>query len=313
MVSKGIKEERYGLIRIIYEKGIEVVPNDNGIWHYRSVRGGDFIPWKPQLTEKKYGLRPLLKVYRGIKELQEDLLSPTNPSCLDLYFEVETSLLCKLSEKHLSVEQFHDLVYILGALAYHCKRLAYSYCDIALRFATSKCRFEGEETGQTFAPMHTCEPLYEFDALITAAIRCYEMIRIVLCSIFPMGGNFPKSLKKFFNQCSNRLPKVLADRLSESWQNYGSQAKHYRDFIQHYYTLTKTGWLLPTMNHLGNNLWTVSIILPDNPELHSRKKFSFEKKIDALSYAWSIADEIATIYCKIADCISEESNQAKSS
>jgi len=311
VVSKKIAKEKYGLIRIIYEKGIEVVLNDNGIWHYRSVRGGNFVPWKPQLIEKKYGLRPLLKAFWVPQGFQEDLLSPTNPSCLDLYFEAETLLIGK---KGLSVEQFHDLVYVLGALEYHCKRLAYSYCDIALRFANSKGRFEGEETGQTFAPMHTCEPLYEFDALITVAIRCYEMIRIVLWSVFFKKEGCPRSFEKFLAVCkrSNLLPKLLIDRLNESWGNYGAKAKEYRDCIQHYYTLTKTGWLLPIMNHLGDNLWAVSIILPDNPKAYSHKKFSSEKQIDALSYAWNITDEITTVYRKIADCISDESIQVKS-
>lgn len=289
-----------GLVRIIFEKGIETQVSDDGNWYFQSVRHGEAVRCAPSLENNPYTLRPLLLVYDTPQGLQENLLPTHLPPANDLYFCVETGLLGKA----LSVTQFHDLIYVFGEAAYHCKLLAYEYCRIAKNFAQAKGRFEGEETGESFAIVHDCNVIYEFDALITAVIRCYSMIRIVLWSIYCAKlGRTPRFFEGFLNKSENDIPTKLHAQLRSSWKDWGDKARHYRNFIQHDYTLTENGWPLPKTKHLGDNIWCISVFLPDNPKEESRDAFVFDKHLDALTYGWELVARMETVFLAIANSL----------
>ncbi len=301
MIVGGVDQPVKGLYRVIFEKGVETQLDDKGLWYFQSVRDGNPVRWTPSIEGSQFGLRPLLLVYDTPQGLQEDLLSPNNSASLDLYFNVETILL----PKSLAVEHFHDFIYAFGALTYHCKQLAYIYCEIAKGFAQSKARFEGEDKGESFAVVHDCNVFYEFDALITATIRCYSMIRIVLWSIYCSGlGSRPANFRNFLSKSTSRLPQRLHERLQVSWNDWGNRANDYRDFIQHYSTLTETGWPLPKSRRLENNIWCISVVLPDNPERKSREAFVFDKNTDALSYGWELTGQMENVFLDVAHSLS---------
>ena len=290
MTSGKNTQEHIGLFQVIFEKGVETLLNpDDGSWYFQSVRHGAPVKWTPGTERDVYDLRPILMLYNDLQGIQENLLSPDVPSSHDLHFSVETSLL----GKSLSVENFHDLVYAFGAVTYHCKRLAYEYCSIAKDFARSKARSEGEDTGEAFAFVKNCNVFYEIDALITAARQCYSTIRTVLWNVYrseaPFDTTRPRSFEPFLNASEQYLPGKLHTQLKTSWNGWGKQVKGYRDIIQHNFTLTETGWPLPKAKHIENGIWCVSVLLPDDPEEKSRRKFVFDKNIDVLTYGWKLA------------------------
>jgi hypothetical protein len=245
-------------------------------------------------------------VYDVPEEQSEQLLSPTDISSLDLYFNVSHLLSKALSQQRLTVVQFHDLIYIFGEVAYHCKNLAYEYCKITESFSKLPGELPRDETGETFAIVHNCNAHYEIDALITAIKRCFSIIRIVLWDIFCKKlGSVPEGEGEFFKKAGPYLPKELYSIIKDSWINWGEKAVEYRTFIQHYYTLTEHGWPIVHAKHLGNNIWCASLILPDNPEKKSRTEFTFENKIDALTYGWELTGLMESVFLQIAKSLSE--------
>jgi hypothetical protein len=46
---------------------------------------------------------------------------------------------------------------------------------------------------------------------------------------------------------------------------------------------------------LTGGIWTCSVLIPDNPEARSAKKFTYKSNIDALTYGWELANEIVDV------------------
>jgi len=81
--------------------------------------------------------------------------------------------------------------YTVGAVGYHCKRLAEVYAEISRHFPNVIRFFPKNTTGLATFP-YVPEPYYEFDALITAARRAYDSTRYLLWYSFgPRNSSTP--------------------------------------------------------------------------------------------------------------------------
>jgi len=93
--------------------------------------------------------------------------------------------------------------------------------------------------------------------------------------------------------------------LLNSWHKFGEKIQDYRDCILH---LVPIGFNKSTaiMKKIDNNIWTTSILIPDNPEVvnenpETHDNLRYTKKIDALTYSWEITTEIIDIALEIVN------------
>ena len=137
-----------------------------------------------------------------------------------------------------------------------------------------------------------------------AAIRFYETIRFVIWHAFEGENGVPRSFEIFLKSDNNRqcklLPVSLSKQLEFSWEKSGKKAKEYRDCFQHYVPIG--GYSSDAqMKRLEGRVWSASIIIPDNPEDKSQRKYKYDSKIDALEYGWKITNEIMELAHTIID------------
>src|SRR5258705_416193 len=80
---------------------------------------------------------------------------------------------------------------------------------------------------------------------------------------------------------STKVPAAVRNVVAMYWTSSGEAMAAYRDIDQHHDVLARGCFLLTA----GNAVQRVSVRLPDNPELKSPPKFTYNKNIDALDLA----------------------------
>lgn len=292
-------------VRFILENGITLERQPNNRWLFVGAdnSGGRKEVDAESLAELA-GLRPVVITEEIVKGTRIDFLVPKHVQARLLDIEVSELLQFRLDEPE-DLHQIFNLNYITGAVVYHCKRLAYAYSDICTRHAEFP-RHAGMQADKVLYGSQQ-EPYYEFDALVTAARRAYDTTRFMLWKYFGPGkGSVPASFRKCLPLCS-RLPETLKHRLSKSWECYGEPLTNYRDCIQHYVPID-FGNSSAFMERLKNDVWGVSIRIPDNPEAKSKRNLSYKRKLDALNYGWEITTEVVSIAQEILKEISAPSH-----
>jgi hypothetical protein len=278
-------------VRFIFERGITIHLQDDGRWYFRaSEKGSAHKEINPNDVAEAYKLLPVLITFELVEGTNVDFLLPKHirSQLIDIGVS-ELSQSYSLESGDLG--KVLNLGYITGAVIYHCKNLASIYSDICLRFS----QMAGDHVdGRRVIFSNQPEAYYEFDALITAARRSYDTTRYILWKYFGPGvGSVPASFKKCLPQCTG-LPAPLKLRLSSSWDNYGEHLTDYRDCIQHYVPVD-FGMSSANMTRLSDGVWSVSLLIPDNPKAKSKPQLSYSNKIDALSYSWEIATEVVDV------------------
>jgi hypothetical protein len=202
----------------------------------------------------------------------------------------------------------HNLAYVVGAVVYHCKRLADVYSTITLEMVRiSSILGHGDSAFVSFGSQ--LEPYYELDALLTATRRAYDASRYILWNIFgPKKGNVPSNFRKTLPEC-RKLPPELRETLEQSWQSHGEQLTEYRDCIIHYAPID-FGLGTASMEKLAGGAWSVRMRIPDNPEVKSQAKFTFAKGLDALTYGWELTNEIVCIATAVMNAVSDARTDA---
>ena len=290
---------KFSPVRFVYEHGVTVQRSTDGAWYFESVeKGSSFPPVNPGDISREYG-RPILTTYRASADDEmTSLLSQTKEN-LPLDWQ-----LSKLAEGDWENEAIwydvFNLIYIVGAVIYHCKQLADIYSNICKdyvkRYVNVDLAGSRDEDEAMFGPQPT--GYYEFDALITAAKRTYNTTRYILWKVFgPYDVSVPASFEKTLIKC-NRLPSALAERLNMSWSRFGKKLTDYRDCIQHYISIDFWSSTV-LMKRLQGGVWSTSLWIPDNPEAKSKGKFKFEERIDSLTYGWNVTSEMLDIVSAI--------------
>lgn len=90
---------------------------------------------------------------------------------------------------------------------------------------------------------------------------------------YPKGNQRPRWLTE--------VPSEVRELITTYWTCSGKLVAAYRDVDQHFDVTARGGFVLTD----GNSVTKVSIRMPDNPELKSRKKFTYENSVDGLDLA----------------------------
>ena len=191
-----------------------------------------------------------------------------------------------------TVRHIYQLEYLLDAIQYHCTNLARLYASITAEFCEGTYP-PGFGSNGVAILAHRTEPYFEFDALIGCAKRTYESLRYLIWYHFGGPGSVPRSLEATLS-AQQRVPESLRERLSASWRQFGAPLTAYRDCIHHYVTVD-FGMASALMRRLPIGAWGVTMRIPDNPEVRSQKRFTFQLDRDALTYGWEVAFEVLDV------------------
>lgn len=291
-------------VRIVFEQGLTLhrdgqhwlvanTPRDN----QRHVR----VP--AEITDQ-YGLRPVLATERfddGSKRTL--LLAQSKPGLFGLHITDIQQTMLRTEEMHSTTS---TLLYLLGALEYHCVRLCEDYAAACEDFH----RFPATLTNHSrvvFGGRGDC--YYEFEALVTTIRRVYDALRFPLWHFFGPGkGHLPLSYYKTFPLC-NRLPSGLAQDIRENWDTLGSRMKEYRDCIQHYAPVAYSQGTV-YMERGPADAWTMRALIPDNPEIRTAKRFTFSHNLDALTLGWDSANSLLSLCKLVLETIEQASAKA---
>jgi hypothetical protein len=137
------------------------------------------------------------------------------------------------------------------------------------------------------------EPYFEFDALLNSARRVYSNLQFVLWNRFGRKHDIPKQFDSTVKGC-DRLPEPLRLVFLESWANWGRRIRAYRDCIAHN-TPIDMGNSPLHMKEILPGFWSASARIPDNPEVQSRREFTYAEGLDALTFGWEVANEVYRI------------------
>jgi hypothetical protein len=275
------------IVRVVFEKGIELCLEEDGLWYFQSGQGKSFVT-SPTEVIKKYKVCPILATGKLPSEKEYTFLLSTKANA---YLEVgHSELLNKAHAKDLPT-LFHsiNLSYVVGAVLHHCKSLADIYAEICRTFWLPR-----PDNPDVILFGNQTKAYYEFEALVTAAIRSYNSTRYIIWEAFGPGtGSVPSSFTKTLPLCRN-IPPVLEKRLQLSWHQFGDRVRAYRDCIQHYVPISGIDFNA-RMVQLERGIWSTSVLIPDNPQARSVEKFRYHSKLDALTYGWQLTNEVLDI------------------
>jgi len=284
--------------RVIGEFGLTLVPS-NGKWVAANAdRGQSVVVADPGAFFSSSGLQPILVTEQLGSNSQLDLLlRASNRLSFGLAIsDAEQRSFRAFSALYKTV----NVIYLLEAVQYHCTRLCLHYSSICATY--SSLPFDASGKGDVAIFQGRPEPYFEFDALVTAIRRAYDALRYLVWQFFGPGrGSLPISLYKTIPLCK-ALPASLADLISTSWKDYGEQITAYRDCVQHYSPID-FGLSSVRMQKREPGVWTVSVLIPDNPSAKSRSGFVYSESRDALRYGWKAADEILRVSSAVLEAI----------
>jgi hypothetical protein len=292
------------IVRVVYESGIQAALQD-GRWRLASC---DFDPpvtfgTLPAATSG-LRLRPILitEILTNRRE-RTFLLDATAKDLIALRISTFTGLGSTGSE----IFHFHHLSYLLGAVAYHCERLAQLYAEICHEFVRVRFPDTSETNFVTFE--YQPDPYYEFDALVTAARRTYDYSRYLLWQAFGDGSSsVPRSLAATL-PCCNHMPPQLRERIDASWKQYGELLTDYRDCLQHYVPLD-FGMASASMYRLPCRAWAMTLRIPDNPGVRSKRLFTYALQRDVLTYGYEVTNELLHVMQALGDAVGSKPRDA---
>lgn len=274
---------------IIFEKGIELHRNKSGWLSTHNCK--EPVMCEPAQILANYKLHPIVLTVKSPPSISHRFLAPASKGRL---LEIEWSELTQIApfQNHSFVALNLDLSYTIGAVIYHCHLLAQTYVNLCQEFSHSSYpKIHKNSNSCVFGDQP--EPYYELEALINAARRFYTTARRPIWAAFGNSGSVPSSFENTVARCT-KLPSALHKRLDQSWTAFGEKLKEYRDCIEHYIQL---GGFMPhaLMERLDNGLWTAWLRIPDNPQARSARNFRYDYKLDALTYGWTVTNEVVKL------------------
>jgi hypothetical protein len=183
------------------------------------------------------------------------------------------------------------LQYLFSALNYHCKQMVglYADCTVQMEKVSRIPKFGTDD--HVMRPGHE-EMYFEFDAIVSVALRLYDAPGPLLWNVFSKKkGGCPKHIPDVLKACAG-IPEQLRNELSRSWQTFGPRLKDYRDCVHHHTSLEMQ---LGTADLIKNaqGLWTTLLRIPDNPDVKSSKAFKLTQRLDAMQYSLDVLREHA--------------------
>jgi hypothetical protein len=281
--------------RVIFDRGVETFRAADGRWRLPHPLGELAAPSAdPHALVARHGLRPVVLASTGpLGATRTHLVSAAGT--LGWRPPIE-----RLYEDAVTAGDALRLRYLVDALDHHCTRLAESYGRVNMAARRLMAAFGTRElavlSGQP-------EPYYEFDALLSCAARAYETVRSLVWVTFGDDGlarsrraarRYPaRRFDDFVRDC-RRTPAVLRDALLESWSDHGADVNAYRRCL-HHLDAADFGYASVRLRLLDDDLWAVSVPIPDNPRVGARQRYTFANRLDALDYGWSLTTEVMRV------------------
>lgn len=295
--------QQINITRVVYNHGVAIRLNDDGFWQFESQQANlPLIRTDNDTVQREYSLTPLMVTMAHVPDYTSTHLLSNRPG-RRLFLDIEQAEMSqRLISLHNTVKLYDGFnqTYVLGAVLYHCKRMADLYCQVS---ASSASFPGGAQTDKDHLASSHPEPYYEFDAWLSSAIRVYDTSRYIIWDAFRGTGTIPASFEGVVKKTGENIPDELKQRLEQSWSSYGARIKAYRDCIHHYSPLD-FGISTARTKALSGLIWSTEMHIPDNPEVRSKAKFRFDNRIDALTFAWSGTVEVVTLVTEIIEAIS---------
>ena len=281
--------------RVIFEKGLEIHRDEHGDWVLQcgSEDGGGVTP---SFIADTFGVRPILAVERtGLYD--SDCLLTTDGR--RMVWDVQ-ALYQELHDRDPdTLIRGLTLAHTVGAACHHCKSLAQLYAEFSRFWAGQPT--PGDRP-RSFGAGPADGLYYEFYALVIAVCRSYNAFRYLLWAQFGSRGSTPGNLEGVLSSC-DQIPDGLRVSVEQSWEECGKKAKEYRDCIEHNAPLSQAGMTQATLEWVADGVLSVQIVLPDNPQEKSWKKFRYDSKMDALTWGWELTNELVAVGRTIAEAV----------
>ena len=268
--------------RIIFEQGVALHRDETSAWQYESEAGLHSI--SPSDITRQFGLRPITAKFRNSSAFSYSFVFPSRAGKV---------LNVQLSEQQQQIYGMkpptfftatQSLFYLLYAVIYHCERLAENYAE----HREQMIKLPNPNNADRVVS-HCYEGFFEFDALVTAVIRAIDATRYVIWRKYGRNGSVPSSFRRTIDNCT-QLPHTLKQLAENLWDEHLSHAKEYRDCIQHYVSIGSSSWAM--LSRKKDFIWTMLLRIPDNPEVKSAKKFTFNRDLDAMTYGWELITDL---------------------
>lgn len=142
--------------------------------------------------------------------------------------------------------------------------------------------------------------VFHMSSQIGATVTSLCVIQNLLCSILPYVHSFKNGLPSSFNQFVKKLDvysddKRLKTLIKNYWKSNGSKLRSMRDIDQHFESLIGQTYYEEVD---GNS--KIIILLPDNPEDKSPKKFRYNNKINAYDFIKESFNSVHSLYDEMA-------------
>lgn len=268
--------------RIIFEQGVALYRDKTSDWQCESETGPHST--SPSDITRQFGLRPIAAKFRNSSTFCYSFVLPSRTG---------KALNVQLSEQQQQIYGMkpptfflatQSLFYLLHAVIYHCERLAENYAE----HREQMIKLPNPNNADRVVS-HCYEGFFEFDALVTAIIRAVDATRYVIWHKYGRNGSVPSSFRRTIDNCT-QLPDTLKQLAVNLWDQHLSHAKEYRDCIQHYVSIGSSSWAM--LSRKNDFIWTMLLRIPDNPEVKSAKKFTFNRNLDAMTYGWELITDL---------------------
>lgn len=116
----------------------------------------------------------------------------------------------------------------------------------------------------------------------------FNQIRIIQNTLLELVGknlkkSFPQSMNAYVSKSKNKRRPDIEEKIfkivESYWNKNGLKVKYYRDVEQHYGQMLQNAVLIRTSEAID-----IQLRLPDNPQEKSWKCFTFNDKVDAISF-----------------------------
>ena len=279
-----------GLVRIIYERGVQLLRADRG-WLVPSSERLQHVD-SPGDIESALGVRPIIRDTQfNVPFFQpRRMVDPSgNPVSRARYLKGYVEDPARRIYKYM-VE--HHLYCAVAHLGY----LAEAYGGLAVLHNQHRWGL----------PEHARDQSQK--QLFDSALRHGEAIFTSLCSSLDAcsmlvwrepkakPGNLPDVLHKVMTTADPDMRLAIAP-VEEIWYEVGVRLTQYRDCSAAHHPITSLGGSSRAFLNEAD-LWEMRMELPDNPDVKSAELFTFEQEIDLLDYCWRTT-------CTVVRCIED--------
>jgi hypothetical protein len=138
----------------------------------------------------------------------------------------------------------------------------------------------------------------QIPATLSSIVIMQNQLLRLISAIIGQGKNIPKSMNDAFKKGIEKFgfDEQLTKLLNDYWNNGGKYIREVRDVNEHFDALVDY-----TFFEFKNNVGTVLIFLPDNPETKSPKKFTYKLEKNAINVLYDGIKAINELLASICE------------